>query len=259
MAAALATTLRQKSEDTHSASSIIAERIALISASALFTGLPQHAYEKLASQARPKGLARNELLFMQGGAAHKVALIRSGSIKITQLAPNGNEVILWIYGVRNIAGVISDPTSCCYSYSARALEASTALVWECTAIQELMSDYPQIRKNASNILAARLNELEERFREVATEKIAKRMSSALIRLQAEIGKKAHGGTHVSLLREELAQLTGTTLFTVSRILSQWGKLGFVMPRREGVLVRDTRRLELAGEDDLGRNPFFAKA
>jgi hypothetical protein len=61
------------------------------------------------------------------------------------------------------------------------------------------------------------------------------------------------------LREELAQLTGTTLFTVSRILSQWGKLGFVMPRREGVLVRDTRRLELAGEDDLGRNPFFAKA
>ena len=259
MAAALATTLRQKSEDANSASSIIADRIALIGASPLFTGLPQHACEKLASQARPKALARNELLFMQGGPARKVALIRSGSVKITQLAPNGNEVILWVYGVRNIAGVISEPTSCCYSYSARALEASTALVWEYGVIQDLMSEYPQVRKNASNILAARLNELEERFREVATEKIAKRMSSALIRLQAEIGKKAHGGTHVSLLREELAQLTGTTLFTVSRILSQWGRLGFVMPRREGVLVRDTHRLELAGEDDLGRNPLLVKA
>jgi CRP-like cAMP-binding protein len=101
--------------------------------------------------------------------------------------------------------------------------------------------------------------LEERFREVATEKIAKRMSSALIRLQAEIGKKALGGTHVSLLREELAQLTGTTLFTVSRILSRWGKMGFVMPRREGVLVRDIHRLELAGEDDLVSNPCLVKA
>jgi CRP-like cAMP-binding protein len=259
MAAALATTLRQKSEGACSASSVIAERIALISASSLFTGLPQHAYEKLASQARPKALARNELLFMQGGAARKVALIRSGSVKITQLAPNGNEVILWIYGVRKIAGVITEPTTCCYTYSARALETSTALVWEYEVIQELMSCYPQVRRNASNILASRLNELEERFREVATEKIAKRMSSALIRLQAEIGKKALGGTHVSLLREELAQLTGTTLFTVSRILSRWGKMGFVMPRREGVLVRDIHRLELAGEDDLVSNPCLVKA
>lgn len=259
MAAAVATTLRQKSEDVNSSSSIIAERIALIRASPLFIGLPQHAYEKLACQARPKALARNELLFMQGGAARKVALIRSGSVKITQLAPNGNEVILWVYGVRNIAGVISEPATCCYTYSARALETSTALVWEYAVIQDLMSEYPQIRRNASNILAARLNELEERFREVATEKIAKRMASALIRLQAEIGKKAHGGTHVSLLREELAQLTGTTLFTVSRILSRWGKMGFVMPRREGVLVRDTNRLQLAGEDDLESNLYFVKA
>lgn len=259
MAAALATTLRQKPEGSCLASSIIAERIALISASPLFTGLPQYACEKLASQARPKALARNELLFMQGGAARKVALIRSGSVKITQLAQNGNEVILWVYGVRNIAGVISEPTTCSYAYSARALETSTALVWDYAVIQNLMSDYPQVRKNASNILAARLNELEERFREVATEKIAKRMSSALIRLQAEIGKKAHGGTQVSLLREELAQLTGTTLFTVSRILSRWGKMGFVMPRREGVLVRDTNRLQLAGEDDLGSNSCLVEA
>jgi CRP-like cAMP-binding protein len=53
---------------------------------------------------------------------------------------------------------------------------------------------------------------------------------------------------VSLSREELAQMTGTTLFTISRILSKWGEMGFVLPRRESVLVRDPYRLELVSDD-----------
>jgi len=85
---------------------------------------------------------------------------------------------------------------------------------------------------------------------VATEKVAKRLVLALLRLLKHIGKKVDGGIEVSLSREELAQMTGTTLFTISRILSQWGQLGFVLPKRESVLVRDARRLELAG-DEIG--------
>jgi CRP-like cAMP-binding protein len=130
------------------------------------------------------------------------------------------------------------------------------LLWENATIQNLMEEFPQVRRNASNILASRLNELEERFREIATEKVAKRMSSALFRLQGEIGKQVHGGIEVSLLREELAQLIGTTLFTASRILSQWGRVGFVLPRREGVLVRDKHRLKMAGDEDCDRGQFL---
>jgi CRP-like cAMP-binding protein len=98
------------------------------------------------------------------------------------------------------------------------------------------------------ILAARLNELEERFREVATEKVAKRIALALLRLLKHIGKTVHGGVEVSLSREELAQMTGTTLFTASRVLSKWGQMGFVLPRRESVLICDRNRLELVSED-----------
>jgi hypothetical protein len=35
---------------------------------------------------------------------------------------------------------------------------------------------------------------------------------------------------------------GTTLFTISRILSKWGESGFVVPQREAVLIRDPKRL-----------------
>lgn len=111
-----------------------------------------------------------------------------------------------------------------------------------------MRDYPQMRKNINQILATRLTELEERFREVATERVPRRLALALLRLLKTIGKKVHGGTEISLSREELAQLTGTTLFTISRILSKWGQEELISPRRRSVVIHDPQRLGLVTEE-----------
>ncbi len=248
MAATLLQPIRLSRTETSLTEANLAERVNLIRTSPLFEGLLPDQCEDVARQARPKVFARNELLFMQGQPVHNLALIRTGCVKIMQLAPNGNEVILWIYGVGNVVGGLSESKSGNHSCSVRAMEQSTALVWEYATLQSLMLKYPQIRKNTSQILFSRLNELEERFREVATEKVAKRVALALLRLLKHIGKKVHGGVEVSLSREELAQMTGTTLFTTSRLLSRWGEMGLVSPRRESVLVRDQSRLELVSDD-----------
>jgi hypothetical protein len=121
-----------------------------------------------------------------------------------------------------------------------------------------MLEHPQIRKNAGQILAIRLDELEERFREVATERVAKRVALALQRLLKHVGKKVGEGIEVSLSREELAQMTGTTLFTISRLLSRWNELGYVIPRREAVIVRNIQMLEKAEDDDLEYVPLIPK-
>jgi CRP-like cAMP-binding protein len=63
-----------------------------------------------------------------------------------------------------------------------------------------------------------------------------------MRLLKQVGRPARGGIEISLSREELAQMTGTTLFSVSRLLSKWGEEGFVLPRREAVVVLDAGRL-----------------
>jgi CRP-like cAMP-binding protein len=130
------------------------------------------------------------------------------------------------------------------------VEQCRALIWEYGRLQSFLAEYPQIRKNIGQILAKRLNELEERFREVATEKVAKRVALALIRLLKNVGRPSPGGVQVSISREELAQMTGTTLFTISRLLSKWGEEGFVLPRREAVVIRDPQRLvELGAREE----------
>jgi CRP-like cAMP-binding protein len=170
-------------------------------------------------------------------------------VKLTQLSPNGNEVILWMNSSGDAVGVPADSAASSHTCSARAMEQCRALTWEYTRLQNLLAEYPQIRNNINQILSSRLNELEERFREVATEKVAKRLALALLRLLKQVGKQSQGGVEIALSREELAQMTGTTLFTISRILSKWGEEGFVLPRREAVLVRDAQRLGEVGSEE----------
>jgi CRP-like cAMP-binding protein len=220
----------------------------MMCASALFAGLSPEECLEIASCAKARTFARDELLFMQGQAARHLVLLQTGSVKLTQLSSSGNEVIVRMTGKGDPVVMPQEAsTQCQHTCSARAMENCKALVWEYSKLQQLLAEYPQIARNISHILSSRLNELQERFREVATEKAAQRLALALLRLIKQVGKPASGGVEVSFSREELAQMTGTTLFTISRLLSQWGEKGFVLPRREAVVVLDPRRLSLVGE------------
>jgi CRP/FNR family transcriptional regulator, nitrogen oxide reductase regulator len=225
----------------------VAQRVALMCASALFTDLSVSACEAIASCATAREFAHDELLFMEGQEARHLVLLQSGSAKVTQTSAGGNEVILRVAGKGDL---VTTPqySSHCHTCSARAMEQCHALAWEYKRLSELIVEYPQIASNISRILSDRLDQLQEQFREVATEKVAQRLALALLRLVKQVGKPAQGGTKVSLSREDLAQMTGTTLFTVSRLLSKWGEEGFVLPQREAVVVLDARRLERMGAE-----------
>lgn len=226
----------------------IAERIVMMCASAVFAGLTESECLEIASCARSRTFARDELLFMQGLPARSLVMIHTGSVKHTQLSPNGSEVILRMSGKGDPVGAPVDSFSCSHTCSARAMEQCKASVWEYSKLQDLLEKYPKIGVNISHILSSRLQELESRFREVATEKVAQRLALELLRLMKKVGKPTRGGVEVCLSREELAQMTGTTLFTISRILSKWAEKGFVQPRREAVVVLDAQRLGKVGDE-----------
>ena len=180
-------------------------------------------------------------MFSQGQPIRNVLLIESGCIKLTQLNSNGSEVILWLHGSRDAVGVFGIPAKCLHTCSARVIERCRALIWDWSKLDGTPMGQ-RLRENISLILSERMQELEERFREIATEKVSKRVAFALVRISAQVGKPGPQGIEVCLSREELAQLTGTTLFTISRLMSKWSERGLVLPRREAVLVRDQQRL-----------------
>jgi CRP-like cAMP-binding protein len=218
------------------------------SASALFAGLSQHELSQILSCARVRSFACDELLYSQGETARSLLVLQSGSVKHTQLSPNGDEVLLRMSGPGEAVNLQTPPNSSTHTCSARAMEESRAWVWEHNRLQELLDRYSRLHVNISLLLTSRLQELEERFREISTEKVARRLALVLLRLVKQVGKRSGGGAQVSLSREELAQMTGTTLFTISRVLSSWAELGLVIPKREAVVILDAIRLETVSEE-----------
>ena len=240
---------RSAAVNSSAGNSNVGEHLVLMCASALFNGLTPRECSEIVSCGRARTFARDELLFSQGQKVQNLIFLQSGSVKQTQLGESGNEVLLRMSGSGEAVDVQAEQPSCGHSCSARAMEQCTALVWDYARLQSLLDKYPQISNNISRILAGRLQELEERFREVATERVAKRLALVLLRLLKQVGKPSEDGIQVSLSRLELGQMTGTTLFTISRILSKWAEQGFVVPGRESVLVNDLKRLESVGDEE----------
>ena len=214
----------------------VSEHLGFVRTLPLFNGLPESAFDEIAGFARRRVFAREELLFLQGHQAVSLIVLQSGCVKHTQIGTNGTEVLLRFSGAGDVVGIGGESALTTHHCSARAMEATRALSWDRQLIANLMLRYPQLGNNMIQILYRRIEELEERFREMATEKIARRLSLVLTRLVDQIGKPSDGGIQICIRREELAQMTGSTIFTISRLLSSWSERGLVVPRRESVVI-----------------------
>ena len=208
----------------------------------LFSNVSLTAREEILSFADEVEFSRRQMLYFEGDPVRQIILLTSGSVKITQVGANGSEVILRLVGPREVVGAVGGSARINHCSTARAMRVSRALVWETSVFECILERFPIVRRNTAHILGQRLEEIEERFREVSTEKVAPRLSSEIARLLDQIGQRINGAVEISLSREELAQLTGTTLFTVSRLLSEWEHLGIVRTRREGLTVCNLGRL-----------------
>ena len=213
----------------------------------LFANIPAQTCAEIIAAARTEHFARRQMIYREGDPMRHVVLLTRGCAKVMQVGQNGAEVILRLHGVGEVVGKVGFGRQGRHGSMAQALSASTALVWETMVFEGLLQRIPELRRNMMNSFSKHLEELEERFREVSTENVASRLSREIIRLLQQVGRKVNGVVEISLSREELAQLVGTTLFTVSRLLSDWDARGIVSTRRETVSVSDMRALEELAE------------
>lgn len=224
-----------------------AQRGTLVESCPLFAGILPCEYAGICSTARVKEFARGEMLYMEGDSVRQVLLLTSGIVKITQLGPGGTEAILRLGVPGDILDTASLFSAGRHCATAQAFRTCKALVWEAPTFKTVVERFPVLYQNMVQVLGDHLLELEERFREVATERVAPRVARQLVRLQEKIGRSVNGVVEIGLSRHELAQMTGTTLFTVSRLLSAWEARGMVSARRESVTICDIESLRAISE------------
>lgn len=218
---------------------MLSEKTKLVKQFALFAEVTPAELDLILGAAREKRFDKRETIFSEGDPVRHVTMVVSGIVKVTQMGLNGNEVILRLNAAGEIVGSYRVCVNCSHCATAQAVQSCVALVWDAAVFEKLLARIPMFRRNTVRALEERLLEMEQRFREVSTEKVGSRLSSELVRLSDRLRRCTDNGLlEITLSRAELAQLTGTTLFTVSRLLCQWQTQGIVRVRRESVLVQD---------------------
>jgi len=213
----------------------------------LFSGILPGEYAGICYAARVQEFARGEMLYVEGDSVRQVLLLTSGLVKIARFGRSGTEVVLSLRGPGEVLGVVDQYFAGTHRTAAQASRSCRALVWDALAFKSLAERFPVLHQNMFRILGLYLLELEDRFREMATMNVGPRVACQVVRLLEKMGIPVNGEVELGLSREELAQMSGTTLFTVSRLLSAWGRCGTVRSRRETVTIRNLPSLRAISE------------
>jgi len=216
----------------------------------LMDGVPEALGAEMARAGRVRDLAAGDAIFAEGQPAARFAVILSGSIKLVQLSSDGDAIVFRVVGAGDTLGAVSLLGAETYPVSAIAVTPGSILEWPATVMRQYLEQHPRLSLNVLRSVSDRLQALRLQYRQLATEKVERRIARALLRLMHRAGTQVDDGVRLDLplSREDIAQLTGTTVYTVSRIVSRWEAGGLLRSGRQQLVIRDPERL-LAIADD----------
>jgi CRP-like cAMP-binding protein len=205
----------------------------------LLKGLDDAACEAVFAAGKRFSLERGETLFRQNDPAGAMFMLERGRVRLVQHTEDGRQVILRFIGPGEMIGIVAAMENARYPATAEAVEESAGWSWDGATLNRLLEAYPRMALNVIPYLISRVHEVQERYRELATERVERRIARVLLRLVRQAGEKTDEGVRIRmrLTRQDLAEMTGTTLFTVSRVLAAWEDQGYIDGDRNSIRLR----------------------
>lgn len=219
--------------------------VSFLQTSPVFAGLPSIELIQIANSSHSESFAKRARIFNQGEQIRNVFLVCSGTVKLTYSNTTGTEIIR---ALRCACELVDMPTRFGpqnHNVTAEAMTACQVLLWRAGSFYSSVEQNMGLSGNISRILGGQLVDLEQRYCELASERVERRVASTLIRLASQIGTRSEHGFVVPISRQDLAQLSGTNVFSISRLISRWIDLRLLRPSRSAVLIPSLEALDIA--------------
>ena len=216
----------------------------------LFSGLAPAELDAILEGARPLRRPKNSAVFEQGEEAHSFFLLLDGHVRAAKATPAGQQIVVRYVTPGEIFGVAVAIGLKSYPATATAVDDSIVLAWPSSAWSGLVARHPALGANTMMTIGERLQDSHTRVIEMSTQQVEGRIARALLRLAQQAGRKVEAGIAIDfpISRQDIAEMTGTTLHTVSRILSGWESRGLVESGRQRVVITDPHRLLALSEE-----------
>ena len=215
----------------------------------IFRSIAEEDVRAILSAGQTRRVERKAAVFEQGQTAAEFFVLLHGHLKVVQTTPDGQQIIVRIVDPGELYGVAVALGRPDYPASAVALEESITLAWPSSSWGALVERAPALAVNALQTIGQRVQEAHTRIREFSTEEVERRVAHLLLRIVKVSGRKPGETADVAfpIKRQDVAEMTGTTLYTVSRVLSGWEQQGLVSGGRERISVKQPARLKEIAE------------
>lgn len=218
----------------------------------IFAHLSASDFDEICAAATRRTYRQTETIFEQGQAASSFYVLIEGRLRVTQVTSEGQQVIVRIVNPGDLFGIAKALQRSDYPGTATAVSDSLVFAWPTSRWSGFMGRYPSMAVTAMQTMGGRLQEAQTRLRELATEEVERRVAHAVLRLGAQSGRQEPEGIRIDfpVSKQDIAEMTGTTLHTVSRILSAWENAGLVVGGRQKLLLKDILRIEQIGDGEI---------
>lgn len=183
-------------------------------------------------------------IFDEGAPAERFFMLLDGYVRVVRITPTGEQVTALHIPTGQLLGIAKALGRDTYPATAITATESIVLSWPTRLWETFITEYDGFATEAYKTVGNRVGELNNRVVEMATQQVEQRVANALLRLINQTGRKVADGIEIDfpITRQDLSELTATTLHTASRLLSAWEKQGLVQSRRKRIKVLDPHAL-----------------
>ena len=208
-------------------------------------GLTAAELKLILGAARSRRLLANSVFVNQETPADHFFLLTEGRARHFFVTPEGERILLFWIAPGDICGTAALlPAPASYLVNTETLKESQLLVWDRMTIRSLAAKYPRLLDNAHLIASDYFAWYIAAHVALTCHTARQRLAKILVTLAGTIGHKVPSGIELEVTNEELANAANISLFTSSRLLSQWHRHGSVVKSRGKVLLHSPERLML---------------
>lgn len=214
--------------------------------------LDEAALRPLVARAATRLVPRDSAVFEQGARARSFYLLVEGRLKVTQITADGQQVMLRLVHPGDLFGLARAISRRDYPATARAAVDCIALAWPTAEWDTILAENPRFALFAIRTIGRRLDDAHTRLREMATQEAGRRIAHTVLRMAERAGRPEEGGIRIDfpVSRQDIAEMTATTLHTVSRTISAWEGRGLVRGGRRRLTLIDGPGLRRIADPDM---------
>jgi CRP-like cAMP-binding protein len=214
-----------------------------------FSRLVKRQIRTILDQATSRRYDEGVSIFEEGALAERFFMLLDGYVRVVRVTPTGEQVTALHIPAGQLLGIAKAIGRDTYPATALSATESIALSWPMRLWDSFVSDYDGFATETYKTVGDRMGEIHNRVVEMATQQVEQRVANALLRLINQTGRKVSEGIEIDfpITRQDLSELTATTLHTASRLLSAWEKQGLVRSKRKRITVLDPHALVMISQ------------